>query len=45
MLYPFPALMTPHPVIPFTTEKITGCANEGAKNANKAPINPLSCLF
>ena len=33
------------PLIPFTTEQITGCANEMAKGANKAPRNPTSCFF
>ena len=30
------------PLIPFTTEQITGCTNEMAKGANKAPRNPTS---
>ena len=25
--------------MPFTTEEITGCTNEAAKNPRKAPIN------
>ena len=34
------------PLIPFTTEEITGCANEAAKGANKAPRNlPLFFLI
>ena len=39
-IYPFPALLYPLPLMPFTTEEITGCANEAAKSANKAPRNP-----
>ena len=35
----------PLPLIPFTTEQITGCTNETAKGANKAPRNPTSCFF
>ena len=31
--------MTPLPVIPFTTEEITGCTNEASKGANKAGRN------
>ena len=30
-------------LILFITEEITGCTNETAKGANKAPRNPLSC--
>ena len=41
-IYPLPALLTPLLLIPFTTEEITGCTNEAAKGANKAPRNPLS---
>ena len=40
---PFPAPLTPLPVIPF--EEITGCTNETAKSANKAPRNLPSCFF
>ena len=36
-IHPLPALLTPLPLIPFTTEEITGCTNEVAKGANKAP--------
>ena len=39
-MYPLFALLTPLPRIPFTTEEITGCTNEAAKGANKAPRNP-----
>ena len=41
-IYPVPVLLTPLPLIPFITEKITGCTNEAAKGANKAPRNPPS---
>ena len=37
--------ITPLPLIPFTTEKITGCTNEATKGDEKAPINPPSCFF
>ena len=36
--------MTPLPVISFTTEEITSCANEAAKDANAGPRNPPSCF-
>ena len=39
------SIMTPLPVMPFTTEEITGCTTEGAKSAKKAARNPLSCFF
>ena len=42
ILYPLPAFLTPLPIIPFTTEEITGCTNEAAKGANKVPRNPPS---
>ena len=45
IVYPLPALLTPLPLIPFSIEKITGCTNDVAKGANKAPRNPPSCLF
>ena len=35
-IYPLPALLTPPPLTPFTTEEITGCTNETNKGANKA---------
>ena len=44
-MYPLPALLTPLPLIPFTTEEITRCTNEAAKGANKAPRNPPSCFL
>ena len=37
--------MTPPPVIPFTTEEITGCTTEAPKSFNKASRKPPSCLF
>ena len=36
-VYPLPALLTAPPLIPFTTDEITGCTNESAKGANKSP--------
>ena len=39
------ALLTPLPVIPFTTEEITGCSNEAAKGANKSGRNFISRCF
>ena len=30
-IYPLPTLLTPLPLIPFTTEEVTGCTNEAAK--------------
>ena len=44
-MYPLPALLTPLPLVPFTTQEITGCTNEAAKGANKAERNPPSCFF
>ena len=44
-IYPFPALLSPLPFIPFTTEEITGCTNEAAKGTSKVPRNPPSCFF
>ena len=43
--YPLPDLLTPVSLIPFTTEEITGCTNEAAIGANKAPRNRPSCFF
>ena len=45
LLYPVSALLTPLPVIPFTTEKIVGCTNKGANGDNTASRNPPSCFF
>ena len=39
------ALLTPHPLILFTTEEITDCTKEVAKGANKVPRNPTSFFF
>ena len=44
-MYLLPALLTPLPIIPFTTEEVTSCTNEEAKVGNKAPRNPPSCFF
>ena len=33
-IYPLPALLTPLPLIPFTTEEITGCTNDAGKGSN-----------
>ena len=38
-MYPLPALLNALPIIPLTTEEITGCTNEAAKGANKATGN------
>ena len=42
--YSRPDLLTPVPLIPFTTEEVTGCTNEMDKGVNKAPRNPPSCF-
>ena len=44
-MYLLPALLTPLLFIPFTTDETIGCTNEVAKDANKAPRNPPSCIF
>ena len=44
-IYPFPALLTPPLPTPFTTEEITGCTNEAAKDGNRAPNNPTPYRF
>ena len=44
-IHSLPALLTPLPLIPFTTEEITGCCNEATKSANKAQKNPASRFF
>ena len=44
-IYPLPSLLTLPSLIAFTTEEITGCTNEAAKGANKAPRKSLSCFF
>ena len=45
MIYPLSAFLTALPFMNFTTEEITGCTNEAAKDANKTPRNPSSCVF
>ena len=45
LIYPLPALLTLLPLIPFTTDEITGHNIATAKGANKAPRNPPSCFF
>ena len=44
-MYTLPALLTPYPLIPFTTEQITGSTTEAAKGVNKAPRNLPSCFL
>ena len=44
-MYPLPALLTPLLLIPFIIEEMTGCTNKAAKDANKTPRNPSSCVF
>ena len=44
-MYPLPALLTPLPLILLTTEEVTGCTNEAAKGASKAPQNVPYCFF
>ena len=44
-IYPLPALFTPLLLIPITLEEISGCTNEAAKCANKAPWNTRSCFY
>ena len=44
-MYPLLALVTSCPLIPVTTEEITGCTNEAAKGAKKASKNLPSCLL
>ena len=41
---PLPALPTPFPLKPFTTEEITVCTNKAVIAANKAPRNLPSCF-
>ena len=43
-MYPFPPLLTPLPLISFTTKEITGCPNEAANGVNNAGRNPSSCF-
>ena len=42
---PLPALLTPLPLMLVTFKEITGCSNEVAKGANKAPRDPPSCFL
>ena len=44
-MYPLPALPTPLPLIPFTTDEVIGCTNEAPKIANKASRNSSACFF
>ena len=44
-MYLLTALLTPLPLISFTTEEATGCTNKATKGANKAERNPPSCFF
>ena len=44
-MYPLPALLAPLPLIPITTEEITGYTNEVTKGANKGPRNLPSRFF
>ena len=44
-MYPLPVFRIFVPLIRFTTEEITGCTNEAAKGAKRAPRNPSSCSF
>ena len=39
------APLTPLPLIPFTTEEITGFTNEAVKGANRVPRSSSSCFF
>ena len=40
-----PALLAPLPLMPFTTETVTGCTNEASNGANKDKKKMPSCLF
>ena len=44
-LYHLLAFLNPLPLMPFTSEKITGCTNEAAKDTNKASRNPSSSFY
>ena len=44
-VYPFPALLTPVPRIPLTTEEINCYTNEVAEGAKKAQRNLLSFFY
>ena len=44
-IYLYPALLTPHPITPFTTEEITGCINETAKVLTKQKKSVVLFFF
>ena len=44
-MHPFPALLISLPLVPLTTEEITGCTNEADNGAYNAERNPLSSFF
>ena len=44
-IHSLPTLLISLPLTPFTTEEVTGCTNEAAEGAKKAPRNPPSCFF
>ena len=44
-IYPVSAILTPLPLIPFTTEEITGCTIEVTKGANNARRNQHHWFF
>ena len=44
-IYPVSAILTPLPLIPFTTEEITGCTIEVTKGARKARRNQHHWFF
>ena len=44
-IYLLPALLIHLSLIHFTAEETTGCTNEAAKGATKAPRNPPSCFL
>ena len=44
-IYPFPALLTPLPILFFNTEENNGCAIEGDKGVNKDKRTALLFLY
>ena len=44
-IYPISALLSPLPLIPFTTEEITGCTNEVAEGIEKTGRILPPCFF
>ena len=44
-IYYLPALLFRLLLTPFTTEEMTGCTNEAAKDTNKAGRSAPSCFF